>query len=185
MGTSAACREPARALFTTSLVTMTALNIVDYFSTKAAIRQTGLKEGKPPHEALRQERRRFRRRQGRNDSPQRLGFEAPLQERQKPRHGFCPTVSNFLLSYVVANNMRLIRQNPLTGEFIMQSYLDFYLETTQREASSLPTLRETRKRVSPLPARVHPVQYQPGRENPRYLADLGLSDDHPARNSAP
>jgi hypothetical protein len=98
-----------KALFTTSLVTMTALNIVDYFSTKAAIRQTGLKEGNPLMKPFVKNAAVFAAVKAGTTVLSVWGLKR-LYKRDKTTAWVLSTVSNFLLSYVVANNMRLIRQ---------------------------------------------------------------------------
>lgn len=101
--------KTGKALFTTTLVTMTALNIADYFSTKAALKQTGLKEGNPLMKPFVKNAAVFAAVKAGTTILSVWGLKK-LYKRDKTTAWVLSTASNFLLSYVVANNMRLLNR---------------------------------------------------------------------------
>ncbi len=98
-----------RAVFTASLATMTALNVVDYISTVRALKIPGLREGNPLMKPFVKNQAVF--------AAVKLGTTAlsvwgmnSLWKKNKALAWVLTTASNFALSYVVANNFRLIQR---------------------------------------------------------------------------
>ncbi len=98
-----------KTLFTTSLVAMTALNVADYFSTKSALKLTGLKEGNPLMKPFVKNAVLFAAVKAGTTVLSVWGMKS-LYKRDKTTAWILTTASNFLLSYVVANNMRLVQR---------------------------------------------------------------------------
>jgi len=97
-----------KALFDASLVLMVGLNIADYFSTREALKYPGLTETNPLMKPFVKSPAAF--------AAIKLGTTAlsywsmkAIFKRNKMVAWVMTTASNVLLSYVVANNMRLIQ----------------------------------------------------------------------------
>jgi hypothetical protein len=98
-----------RAFFTANLVTMAALNVADYISTSRALKCAGLREGNPLMKPFVKSPAVF--------AAVKIGTTAlsvwgmnSLWKKNKPFAWVLTTASNFMLSYVVANNFRLIQR---------------------------------------------------------------------------
>jgi hypothetical protein len=94
-------------LFEASAITLVALNVADYFSTREALRYPGLREGNPLLKNVVGDPAKF--------AAVKIGFAAAsyltlksLYKKNRALAWVASTVSNFALSYVVANNIRLI-----------------------------------------------------------------------------
>ncbi len=96
-----------KALFTTSLVAMTALNVVDYISTRRALKYPGLSEGNPLMKPFVKNAILFAAVKA-GTTVLSVWSMKSLFKRNKPMAWVLTTASNFLLSYIVSNNMRLI-----------------------------------------------------------------------------
>ena len=96
-----------KGLFTASLLAMTALNVADYFSTRQALKNTGLVEGNPLMKPFVKNAFVFAAVKAGTTALSVWGMKS-LFKRDKTTAWVMTTLSNFLLSYVVANNMRLI-----------------------------------------------------------------------------
>lgn len=97
------------SLFTTSMVTLVALNIADYFSTKEALKYEGLQEGNPIMKPFVKNDLTF--------AAVKIGLTVGNYYLMKKMHKNNKTlawavslVSNFVMSYVVANNMKMIQK---------------------------------------------------------------------------
>jgi Domain of unknown function (DUF5658) len=95
------------ALFTTSLVAMAALNVADYLSTRQALKYPGLTEGNPLMKPFVKNATVFAAVKAGTTVLSVWGAKK-LFKRDRTTAWIVTTVSNFLLSYVVSNNMRLI-----------------------------------------------------------------------------
>jgi hypothetical protein len=96
-------------LFNSSLIAMTALNIADYLSTKKALTMPGLEEGNPMMKPFVKNPYLFAVVKGGISALSYFSMKS-LYKRDKKVAWVMTTISNFLLSYVVANNMRLINR---------------------------------------------------------------------------
>jgi len=97
------------ALFTSSLITFTALNVADYFSTREALKYPGLEEGNPFLKPFVKNPYVF--------AAVKLGISAlsyyslkGLFKKDKRMAWVMSLASNLALSYVVANNFRMIHK---------------------------------------------------------------------------
>jgi|WetSurMetagenome_2_1015567.scaffolds.fasta_scaffold51348_2 hypothetical protein len=98
-----------RAFFTASLVTMTALNVADYISTVQALKRTGLREGNPLMKPFVKNQAVFAAVKAGTTALSVWGMNS-LWKKDRTMAWILTTASNFLLSYVVANNFRLIQR---------------------------------------------------------------------------
>jgi len=96
-----------RGFFTASLVAMTALNVADYITTRQALKYPGLSEGNPLMKPFVKNAAVFAAVKAGTTILSVWGMKN-LFKRDKTTAWVLTTVSNFLLSYVVSNNMRLI-----------------------------------------------------------------------------
>lgn len=102
------------SLYTTSLLTLAALNVVDYFSTKEALKYKGLEEGNPLMKPF-----------VKNDivfAAVKAGFTVlsyhsmkSIYKKDKRLGWFLSIASNLALSYVIANNLNLIQKAKSQG----------------------------------------------------------------------
>lgn len=95
-------------LFEASAISLIALNVADYFSTREALRYPGLMEGNPLLKNVVQDPAKF--------AAVKIGFAAAsyislksIYKRNRTLGWAVSVLSNFALSYVVANNIRLIQ----------------------------------------------------------------------------
>ena len=95
-------------LFNTSLISLMALNVADYFSTREALKHEGLVEGNPIMKPFVKSDIAF--------AAVKLGltlgnhyFMKKLYKRSKAMAWVLSAAANFAMSYIVANNIRLIR----------------------------------------------------------------------------
>lgn len=95
------------ALFTTSLVAMAALNVADYISTRQALKYPGVTEANPLMKPFVKNAAVFAAVKAGTTVLSVWGAKK-LFKRDRTTAWVVTTVSNFLLSYVVSNNMRLI-----------------------------------------------------------------------------
>jgi len=102
-------RSVGDRLFDVSLYSLIALNIADYFSTREALRYPGLQEGNPLMKSIVKSPVAF--------AAVKIGISAvsywsmkSLYKKNKALAWVVSTASNFAMSYVVSNNMRLINQ---------------------------------------------------------------------------
>ncbi len=96
-----------KGLFTANLAVMVALNVADYFSTRQALKQSGLVEGNPLMKPFVKNAALFAAVKAGTTVLSVWGMKS-LFKRDKTTGWVVTTLSNFLLSYVVANNMRLV-----------------------------------------------------------------------------
>lgn len=96
-------------LFTSSLITFTALNVADYFSTREALKYPGLEEGNPLMKPFVKNPYAF--------AAVKLGISAlsyysmkSLFKKDKRMAWVMSLASNLALSYIVANNFRMIHK---------------------------------------------------------------------------
>ncbi|MHB8094233.1 MAG: DUF5658 family protein [Candidatus Aminicenantales bacterium] len=101
-----------KTLFTSQLVAMVALNVADYLTTKSALKHTGLQEGNPMMKPFVKNAVLFAAVKAGTTALSVWGMKS-LRKRDKTTAWVLTTASNFLLSYVVANNMRLIQRAKL------------------------------------------------------------------------
>lgn len=101
-------RPSGRALFDANLVLMLGLNVADYLSTKAALKYPGLEETNPLMRPFVKSPAAFAAIKAGSTVLTYLSFRA-IFKRNKTMGWVLTTVTNGLLSYVVANNMRLIQ----------------------------------------------------------------------------
>jgi len=110
-GLSASLSIPRRGigdgLFEASAITLIALNVADYFSTREALRYPGLREGNPLLQNVVHDPAKF--------AAVKIGFAAAsyislksLYKRNRTLGWAVSTLSNFALSCVVVNNIRQI-----------------------------------------------------------------------------
>ncbi|HEX2695584.1 MAG TPA: DUF5658 family protein [Acidobacteriota bacterium] len=99
--------ELENALFTTSLVAMTALNVADYISTRQALKYPGLSESNPLMKPFVKNAVLFAAVKAGTTVLSVWGMKS-LFKRDKRMAWVLTTASNFLLSYIVANNMKLV-----------------------------------------------------------------------------
>lgn len=95
------------ALFTTSLVAMAALNVADYISTRQALKYPNVTEANPLMKPFVKNAAVFAAVKAGTTVLSVWGAKK-LFKRDRTTAWVVTTVSNFLLSYVVSNNMRLI-----------------------------------------------------------------------------
>ena len=95
------------ALYTTSLISLVALNVADYFSTRKALQYEGLSEGNPLMKPFVKNDLTF--------AAVKLGltisnhlFMKKLHKKNKTLAWVLSVASNFAMSYVVANNLKMI-----------------------------------------------------------------------------
>lgn len=96
-----------KGLFTASLGAMVALNVADYLSTRQALKSSGLSEGNPLMKPFVKNPFVFAAVKG-GITVLSVWSINKLFKRNRKMAWVMTTVSNFVLSYVVANNMRLI-----------------------------------------------------------------------------
>jgi len=101
-----------KTLFTSQLVAMAALNVADYLTTKSALKHPGLQEGNPMMKPFVKNAVLFAAVKAGTTVLSIWGMKS-LRKRDKTTAWVVTTASNFLLSYVVANNMRLIQRAKL------------------------------------------------------------------------
>jgi hypothetical protein len=94
-------------LFEASAISLLALNVADYFSTREALRYPGLREGNPLLKSVVQDPAGF--------AAVKIGFAAAsyislksFYKKNRALGWAASVLSNFALSYVVANNIRQI-----------------------------------------------------------------------------
>jgi len=97
------------SLFTTSLITLTALNLADFYSTSKALKIPGLAEGNPLMKSFVKNDLLF--------AGVKIGIAAldyillkNVYKKNKTAGWVLSIVVNFAMSYVVANNFKLISQ---------------------------------------------------------------------------
>jgi hypothetical protein len=97
------------SLYNVSLISMVALNVADYFSTKEALKYAGLQEVNPMMKPFVKDQYVF--------AAVKIGFAAisywsmkSLYKKNKPLAWVLSIASNLAMSYVVSNNLRLINQ---------------------------------------------------------------------------
>ncbi len=98
------------SLFTSSLVTLTALNVADYFSTRQALKIPGLAEGNPFMKPFTKNALLF--------AGVKLGMTAldyvilkNVYKKNKVLGWAVSIAANVAMSYVVSNNIRLVQQS--------------------------------------------------------------------------
>ena len=96
-----------KSFFTASLIAMTALNVADYITTRQALKYPGLSEGNPIMKPFVKNAVLFAAVKGGITVLSVWGAKS-LFKRDRATAWVMTTISNFLLSYVVANNMRLV-----------------------------------------------------------------------------
>lgn len=101
-----------KTLFTSQMVAMVALNVADYLTTNAAMKHTGLREGNPMMKPFVKNAVLFAAVKAGTTALSIWGMKS-LRKRDKTTAWVLTTASNLLLSYVVANNMRLIQRTKL------------------------------------------------------------------------
>jgi hypothetical protein len=96
------------SLYTSSLVTLTALNVADYFSTVQALKHKELEEANPAMKPIAKNIYLF--------TAVKLGVAAldiyilkNLYKKNKPLAWILSVAANFAMSYVVANNIKMIQ----------------------------------------------------------------------------
>lgn len=98
------------ALFTSSLVAMTALNVADYLSTRQALKFPGLQEGNPLMKPFVKSPAMFAAVKAGITVLSVWGMNKMFRKGNKTTAWVMTMASNFLLSYVVSNNMRLVQK---------------------------------------------------------------------------
>jgi hypothetical protein len=101
-------RQSGRGLFDANLVLMVGLNVADYFSTKEALKYPGLEETNPLMRPFVKSPAAFAAIKAGTTVLTYLSFRA-IFKRNKTMGWIMTTATNCLLSYVVANNVRLIQ----------------------------------------------------------------------------
>jgi hypothetical protein len=101
------------ALFTSSLVAMTALNVADYLSTRQALKFSGLQEGNPLMKPFVKNPALFAAVKAGTTALSLWGMNKMFRKGNKTTAWVLTMASNFILSYVVSNNMRLIQKASL------------------------------------------------------------------------
>ncbi len=96
-----------KGFFTASLGAMVALNVADYLTTRQALKYSGLSEGNPLMKPFVKNPFVFAAVKGGITVLSVWGMNK-IFKRDRKMAWVMTTVSNFLLSYVVANNMRLV-----------------------------------------------------------------------------
>ena len=100
--------RPGKALFDANLVLMVGLNVADYFSTRQALKYPGLAETNPLMKPFVKSPAAFAAVKLGTTALSYLSMKA-IFKRSKTVAWVMTTASNVLLSYVVANNYRLIQ----------------------------------------------------------------------------
>jgi hypothetical protein len=100
--------RPGKALFDANLVLMVGLNIADYFSTREALKYPGLAETNPLMKPFVKSPAAFAAIKFWTTALSYLSMKA-IFKKNRTVAWVMTTASNALLSYVVANNMRLIQ----------------------------------------------------------------------------
>lgn len=97
------------SLYTTSLITLTALNVADYLSTVKALKHKELEEANPAMKPIAKNIYLF--------TGVKLGVAAlniyilkNLYKKNKPLAWILSAAANFAMSYVVANNIKMIQE---------------------------------------------------------------------------
>ncbi len=97
------------SLYTTSLIALTALNVADYFSTLKALKYEGLKEANPLMKPFTKNTYLF--------TAVKLGLTAynfhymkNLHRKNKRLAWAVSLIANFAMTYIVANNIRMIQE---------------------------------------------------------------------------
>jgi len=97
------------SLYNVSMISMVALNVADYFSTKEALKYPGLQEANPIMKAFVKDPYVF--------AAVKIGLTAisywsmkSLYKKNKPLAWVLSIASNLAMSYIVSNNLRLINQ---------------------------------------------------------------------------
>ena len=98
------------ALFTSSLVAMTALNVADYLSTRQALKFSGLQEGNPLMKPFVKNPALFAAVKAGTTALSVWGINKMFRKGNRTTAWVLTMASNFILSYVVSNNMRLIQK---------------------------------------------------------------------------
>jgi len=101
------------ALFTSSLVALTALNVADYLSTRQALKSSGLQEGNPLMKPFVKNAALFAAVKGGTTALSVWGMNKMFRKGNKTTAWVLSLASNFILSYVVSNNMKLIQKAKL------------------------------------------------------------------------
>jgi len=101
------------ALFTSSLVAMTALNVADYLSTRQALKFSGLQEGNPLMKPFVKNPALFAAVKAGTTVLSVWGINKMFRKGNRTTAWALTMASNFILSYVVSNNMRLIQKASL------------------------------------------------------------------------
>jgi len=101
------------ALFTSSLVAMAALNVADYLSTRQALKFPGLQEGNPLMKPFMKSPTLFAAVKAGTTALSLWGMNKMFRKGNKTTAWVLTMASNFILSYVVSNNMRLIQKASL------------------------------------------------------------------------
>ena len=101
------------ALFTSSLVAMTALNVADYLSTRQALKFSGLQEGNPLMKPFVKNPALFAAVKAGTTALSVWGINKMFRKGNRTTAWALTMASNFILSYVVSNNMRLIQKASL------------------------------------------------------------------------
>jgi len=102
-------RRSGSALFDANLALMVGLNVADYLSTRQALKYPGLEETNPIMKPFVKSPAAFAAIKAGSTVLTYLSFRA-IFKRNKTLGWVMTTVTNGLLSYVVANNMRLIQE---------------------------------------------------------------------------
>ncbi|HMA53740.1 MAG TPA: DUF5658 family protein [Acidobacteriota bacterium] len=100
--------RPGKALFDANLVLMVGLNVADYFSTRQALKYPGLTETNPLMKPFVKSPAAFAAVKFGTTALSYLSMKA-IFKRNKTVAWVMTTASNVLLSYVVANNYRMIQ----------------------------------------------------------------------------
>jgi len=100
--------RPGKAFFDANLVLMVGLNVADYFSTRAALKYPGLSETNPLMKPFVKSPAAFAAVKFGTTALSCLSMKA-LFKKNRTMAWIMTTASNALLSYVIANNMRLIQ----------------------------------------------------------------------------
>ena len=101
------------ALFASSLVALTALNVADYLSTRQALKSSGLQEGNPLMKPFVKNAALFAAVKGGTTALSVWGMNKMFRKGNKTTAWVLSLASNFILSYVVSNNMKLIQKAKL------------------------------------------------------------------------
>jgi hypothetical protein len=101
-----------KALFDANLVAMIGLNVADYLSTREALKYPGLEESNPLMKPFVKSPAAFAAMKIGTTALTYISFKA-LFKRNRTVAWVLSTASNFLLSYVVANNLRHIQRAKL------------------------------------------------------------------------